>query len=325
MTAHVDRVVVITGASSGIGRATALRCAGRGAKLVLGARRGDVLDELTRDCARLGGEAVSVAGDVADAEMAGAIADQAIARFGRIDVWVNNAGVYAVGDFEDTPPDVVDRVLDVNLRGAIHGSRAALAQFRAQGGAGTLINVSSMVGGLAGPLVAAYAASKWAIRGFTLSLHEELRDEPAMHACVVRPAAIDTPIFRHAANFTGQGLRALTPTYPPEDVADAIVRLFDEPKREVIVGRSGTVLAALHAVLPGVVDRLFAERSARNHLVPDATAPATRGNLMEPDPTWTTASGQWPRHRGRIAAVLPVAAAGVVTAAGLATAAVLRR
>jgi NAD(P)-dependent dehydrogenase (short-subunit alcohol dehydrogenase family) len=315
MSAHLDRVVVITGASSGIGRATALRCAARGARVVLGARRGDVLDDVAHDCQRLGGEALIVAGDVADEEMAETLADAAVARFGRIDVWINNAGVYAVGEFEDTPPDVVDRVLDVNLRGAIRGSRAALAQFRAQGGHGTLINGSSLIGGLAGPLVAAYAASKWGIRGFTLALHEELRDEPDMHACVVRPAAIDTPIFRHAANFSGRRVRALTPTYPPEDVAEAILQLFDEPRREVIVGRSGTALAALHAVLPGIVDRVFAERSARNHFG-DGPAGSTRGNLDEPDPVWTSASGQWPRHRRTaMVAVLPAAAAGVVAAA----------
>ena len=315
MNAHFDRVVLITGASSGIGRATALRCAALGASVVLGARRGDVLDDVAHDCARLGGESLIVAGDVADVEMAETLARAAVARFGRIDVWINNAGVYAVGEFEDTPADVVDRVLDVNLRGAIQGSRAALAQFRAQGGEGTLINVSSMVGGLAGPLVAAYAASKWGIRGFTLALHEELRDEPGMHACVVRPASIDTPIFRHAANFSGRRVRALTPTYPPEAVAEAIVRLFDDPKREVIVGRSGTALAALHAVLPGIVDRVFAERSARNHFA-DGPARSTRGNLDVPDPVWTSASGKWPMHRSAaLGAVLPAAAAGVVTAA----------
>lgn len=314
MTALGDHVVVLTGASSGIGRATALLCARRGASLVLGARRELALEDLARECRAAGGQAVVVAGDVADPETSRALAAAAVERFGRIDAWINDAGVYGVGRFEATPPEVFDRMLDVNLRGTVYGSREALNQFRAQGDRGVLINISSMVGGLAGALASAYATSKWGVRGLTLALHEELRDEPRMHACVVRPAAIDTPIFRHGANYSGHEMRALTPTYPPEQAAATVVALITEPRREVIIGRSGRLLSALHAVAPATIDRIFAERSERDHFLDRAAAP-TSGNVLEPDPRWTTASGAWKTtDRRRAALLLPIAALGVAVA-----------
>jgi NAD(P)-dependent dehydrogenase (short-subunit alcohol dehydrogenase family) len=308
-------VIVITGASSGIGRATAVHCAQRGARLVLGARRGVVVAELAASCGELGGKAVGLTADVTDPEDVRALAEAAVAEFGGIDVWVNNAGVYAVGPFEDTPADVFDEVIAVDLLGVVHGSRVALEQFRRQGH-GTLINVSSMIGGLAGPQVSAYATAKWGVRGFSLALREELREIPEIQVCVVRPAGIDTPIFRHAANFSGRRLQALTPTYPPEQAASVIARLITHPQREVIVGGSGRALAALRAITPPIVDRIFGERAQRNHFVDGETAEPTRGNVFEPDTGWASASGNWPTvSRTRRALVLPLvaaAAAGVV-------------
>jgi NAD(P)-dependent dehydrogenase (short-subunit alcohol dehydrogenase family) len=230
-----------------------------------------------------------------------------------------------VGPFEATPPEVFERVIAVDLMGVVSGSRIALEQFRLAG-EGTLINVSSMIGGLAGPQVSAYATAKWGVRGFSFALREELRETPSIHVCVVRPAGIDTPIFRHAANFSGRRLQALTPTYPPEQAAAVIARLITHPQREVIVGGSGRVLAALRAITPPVVDRIFGERAQRNQFAGDESAPATPGNVFEPDPGWTTASGGWPTvKRRRRALALPLALAAAVAGAALKTSRELSR
>ena len=309
------KVVVITGASSGIGRATALLCARRGASVVLAARRQEALDDVADLCRAAGGEAVAVAVDVTEAGALQSLADTAVARFDRIDAWINNAGIYAIGPFEDVPEEVFERVLAVNLSGAVSGSRAALAQFRRQGH-GVLINVSSMIGGLAGPQATAYATSKWGLRGFTLALHEEVQDAPDIAVCGVRPASFDTPIFRHAANYSGRALKALTPTYPTDEAASVIADLIEHPRREVILGSSGKKISAAHAVLPAVVDRIFAKRTLRDQFA-DHPAADTPGNAFEPDPGWKSESGDWPVQKPHRAALL-VPLLGAVAAVAVA-------
>ena len=288
----IGKVVVVTGASSGIGRATALACSGLGAHVVAAARRQAALESLVEECERMGGKAIAVALDVGVSSAMDDLADLAVETFGGIDVWVNNAGLYSVGLFEDTPDDVFERIVQVDLMAVVRGSRAALRPFRAQR-SGVLVNVSSMIGGLAGPYVSAYAASKWAVRGFSFALHEELRSDPEIHVCVVRPASIDTPIFRQSANFSGRRIKALTPTYPAEQAARTIIRLIDRPRREAIIGRSGQALALARHAAPGLVDRIFARRAVRDQFDGDEPAPATSGNLFEPDPSWATVSGGW--------------------------------
>jgi NAD(P)-dependent dehydrogenase (short-subunit alcohol dehydrogenase family) len=308
-------VVAITGASSGIGRATALHCASLGASVLLGARRGEVVAEVAEACQGAGGEAISCELDVSQAASVKAFAAAAVERFGRIDVWVNNAGVYSVGHFEDTPAEVFDHLLAINLGGVVAGSREALRQFRVQG-TGTLINVSSMIGGLAGPYVSAYATSKWGVRGFSFALREELRDEPGINVCVVRPSSIDTPIFRHSANFSGRALKALTPTYPTEQAAQVIARLIAHPRREVVVGPSGRALVLAHALAPGLVDRVFGARATRNQFDGDEKAGDTDGNVLEPDPGWRSTSGDWPTvSRTRPVMLVPLVAAAAAALA----------
>jgi short-subunit dehydrogenase len=307
-------VIVITGASSGIGRATALHCAARKAQLVLAARREDVLDEVAAECRELGGEAIVVSLDVSDAAAVHGLAEAALARYGRLDVWINNAGAYAVGHFEETPPEVFDRILAVNLAGVVSGSREALAIFRTQE-RGVLINVSSMIAGLAGPYVSAYATSKWGVRGFSFALREELKDVPGIDVCVVRPSGIDTPIFRHAANFSGKRLKALTPTYPPEQAAAMIAHLIEHPRREIVVGASGRALVAARTIAPLLVDRIFGIRATRNQFVRGQAAENTDGNVFTPDPGWRSASGGWPTVSGErswLAVPLLVGAAATV-------------
>ena len=263
-----------------------------GAAVVAVARKETALASLAATCAGWGGEVRPVALDVASDGAMETVAATSLEAFGRIDAWINNAGVYAVGRFEQTPPEAFERVLAVNLTAAVRGSRVALAQFRAQK-RGVLINVSSMVAGLPGPTVSAYATSKWALRGFSLALHAELRDERGIDVCVVRPSSIDTPIFRQTANFSGRRVKALTPTYAPEQVARAIARLITRPRREVVVGRSGRALVTVRHLAPGLVDRVFAARAVRDQF--DGVAPAALrdGNLFAPDERWDTVTGGW--------------------------------
>ena len=283
------KTIVVTGASSGIGRATALECSRLGARVVVTARKQAALETLAEHCR---GEVLVVPADVAEPHAMEHIAERAVEAFGGIDAWVNNAGVYSVGLFEETPQAVFERVLEVNFTALVRGSRVALAQFRAQR-QGVLVNVSSMIGGLAGPYVSAYAASKWAVRGFSFALREELRHEPGLHVCVVRPSSIDTPIFRQAANFSGRRIQALTPTYSAEQAARTIVKLIEKPRREVVIGRSGQALVLARHAAPALVDRIFARRAVRDQFDGDQPAPATEGNLFEPDARWQVVSGGW--------------------------------
>lgn len=279
----------MTGASSGIGRATALDFARRGGRVVLAARRAAALEDVARECREAGGEALAVPTDVTDERAVEQLAHAAAERFGRIDVWVNNAGVALFARFEETPPEAFRRVVETNLFGYVHGARAVLPWFRKQGG-GVLINNASVVGKAGAPYVSAYVLAKFAIVGFSESLRQELLDS-GIEVCTILPASIDTPLFQHAANFTGRAVKPLDPIYDPEMVAAAIVRSARRPRREVFVGNAGRRLALIRSLAPGYGERLTARAVERGHFEKRAS-PRSEGNLFAPTPG-TDVTGGW--------------------------------
>jgi NAD(P)-dependent dehydrogenase (short-subunit alcohol dehydrogenase family) len=297
-----DSVVVITGASSGIGRATALAFTRAGAMVVVAARREQPLQELAKECERLGGQALVVPTDMTDVRAVQRLAARALDHFGRIDVWVNNQGVTLFAPFVEAPLEDYLRVIETDLFGTIYGARAALTVFREQG-SGVLINQGSMVSKLSEPYVSSYVVAKHGIRGLGMSLRQELFLNGAraknIRVCTVMPATIDTPFFQHAANYTGRAVKALPPVYPPERVARTIVRLAKRPRREVFVGNSARLFWIQYLLAPGLTERLMAIMVDKLHLYQDKPAPPTSGNLFEPMAEGTGTSGGWKTSSGR--------------------------
>jgi short-subunit dehydrogenase len=285
------KVVVITGASSGIGRATALMAARHGGAVVLVSRQEKALRELARECEAAGGHALAEAADVTDAQTLEKIARKGYQKFGHIDAWVNNAAVSLFAKFEEAPPEDYRRVIETNFFGYVNGARAVLPYFREQG-RGVLINVSSMVGKAGAPYISAYTTSKFAINGWSESLRMELMDTPQIQVCTVLPASIDTPIFQHAANYTGRAIKPLPPVYPAEMVAEAILDCVHRPRREVYAGSAGAVMAKARVVAPETAEKMMARQVDKEHFQ-DAFEEPKEGNLYRPMSEFNTVSGNW--------------------------------
>jgi NAD(P)-dependent dehydrogenase (short-subunit alcohol dehydrogenase family) len=287
-------VVVLTGASSGIGRAAALRFGREGAKLVLAARGRERLDFVAAEVREHGGAATVVPTDVGDEMAVEALAQAAEDEHGRIDTWVNNAGVMAYGTFEDIPPDVFERILTTNLMGQIYGSRAALKRFRAQG-EGVLINMSSVWGRVTSPLVSPYVVSKHAVRAFSECLRHELVGEDRIEVATMVPQAVDTPIFEHAGNYTGKALRPVPPLFGPSQIAEGMLKCARDPKLEVNYGRAGRALEVLYAASPRLY-RWIAPGLFIGGTFGDEMREPSTGNVFEPIADVRIAGG-WRRER----------------------------
>jgi NAD(P)-dependent dehydrogenase (short-subunit alcohol dehydrogenase family) len=307
-------VVVITGASSGIGRAAALRFARRGSSLALCAREEEPLRRVGAECEAAGATVLTATLDVGDEAAVDAFAADTVARFGRLDVWVNNAGVIAYGDFLELPSEVFRRVIETNLMGQVHGARAALSRFAEQR-AGVLINMSSVWGRVSSPQVTPYIVSKNAVRAFSECLRGELVGKGDVHVTTLAPQAVDTPIFDHAANYSGHRVRAIPPVLSPDEVAAGIEACAESPKIEVNYGRAGRGLEILYALAPPLYRRLAHRAFLRGTLGATAAEP-TSGNVLSPTGPHAIEGGWRQRRRGMLRRAMLAAGAGAV--AGLA-------
>ncbi|HEX8904950.1 MAG TPA: SDR family oxidoreductase [Longimicrobiaceae bacterium] len=323
-----EQVMVITGADSGIGLATARLAASKGASLVLNSRNQEALANIAAELTRDGARVEWHAGDVADAHAMLELAEVAIRAFGRIDTWVNNAGVSIYGRIEEVPVDDVRRMFDTNYFGVVNGSLAALPYLRANGGA--LINVGSITGDSVVPLQGHYSASKHAVKGFTDALRQELlHDGAPVSVTLVKPGAIDTPFPEHAANYMDAEPQHPHPVYTPETVARAILFCAEHPRRSVTVGGGGRMMAMMGMKAPVLGDAMnqtmFSQqkRKKRPRLPHDtalwepaeATAGRTRGDQPGPimkHSAYTAAS----LHPVRTGLALLAAAVGYKLATG---------
>ncbi|MFD0749130.1 SDR family oxidoreductase [Mucilaginibacter calamicampi] len=251
----LNKVIVITGASSGAGRAAALEFAQRGTKLVIGARNESALNDVKEECEGLGAEVLVVPTDTSNATDMTALANAANDTFGGIDVWINNAGVLAAGDFDKTPMAVHEQVVKTNLLGYMNGAHAVLPFFKAQQ-YGVLINNISIGGFLPVPYGAGYTAAKFGLRGFSEALKGELTQWPDVIVCDLFPAFLDTPGIEHAGNYTGKALKPAPPVYDPVRVAQAMVEVARHPKSNTYVGSVSLLLKFGHALFPELMTKI---------------------------------------------------------------------
>ncbi|QXI51147.1 SDR family oxidoreductase [Pseudomonas alvandae] len=302
-----EKLVVITGASSGIGRATAQAFARQRARLVLAARDRAALDEVVAQCQAQGAAALAVCTDVTSSEQMQALAAEA-ATFGdgRIDIWINNAGVGAVGDFEQTPLEAHEQVLQTDLLGYLRGAYVAWPYFKKQK-RGILINTLSLGSWVAQPYAAAYSASKYGLRGLSEALRGELGEYRDIHVCDIYPAVMDTPGFRDGANFTGHALKPPPPVYDPHRVAEAMVSCALNPKPTTTVGSAAVLARAAHFLLPG-----FPQLSGwltRWGLNRSPASDTSSGNLFAPPSGQRRVEGGWRKPARRPTPLLVAGAA----------------
>lgn len=273
-----QKTIVITGASSGAGKAIALEFAIQGHKLVLGSRNLVAMEETAEECSAFGAEVKCVTTDVTSATDLINLAAAADDFGGKIDVWVNNAGILAVGSFTDTPIEVTEQVVRTNLLGYIYGAHAVMPYFKKQE-YGTLINNISVGGFMPVPYGVGYSASKFGIRGFSSALRAELTDFPGIHVCDAYPAFLDSPGIQHAANYTGKELKPAPPVYDPRRLAMATVQLAEKPRPELMIGSVSSLIRLAYGVFPGITTRIT-KAVISTYLKQARTSEKTNGNIF---------------------------------------------
>jgi short-subunit dehydrogenase len=320
------QVMVITGASSGIGLVTARMAARRGARLVLAARSEDALRQLTEEINAVGGEATYVVADVGREEDVRRINEKAQERFGGFDTWVNNAGVSIYGNLLDVSLEDMRRLFDTNLWGVVYGSLVAAERLRTRGGA--IINVGSTLSDRAIPVQGIYSASKHAVKGFTDALRMELEAEGApVSVTLIKPGAIDTPYTEHAKNYMEREPSLPPPVYAPEVVAEAILYCAENPERDVFAGGAGKAISMSGHYAPRVTDKVMEWSMFEMQKSNEPTERARNDGLYN-------ASGEL-RERGRYtgpifersvytkASLHPFVTGAIIAGAGIALAALL--
>lgn len=315
-----EQVVVITGASSGIGLATARAAARRGAKVVLAARNERDLNNAAEEIRRGGGEAIPVPTDVTDYAQVEALARRAVEEYGRIDSWVNNAGVSLYATFEEASLEDFKQVVDVVFYGQVHGARAALPFLKQTGGA--LVCVGSALSDRGIPLQGAYCAAKHALKGWLDSLRVELMHEGSgVRVTLVKPSSINTPLFNKAKTQMGVMPQPIPPIYEPELAAEGILRAVEGDERDVYIGGAGKLLSVAERISPKLLDLQQTRQGFEQQKTDwpkDADAPHNLNAHVESD---GGVRGDFTSRAKRRSAYQEIA--GYPVAASLATAAVL--
>ena len=312
MTSSPVKTVLVTGASSGIGRATALRLARDGANLVLVARSTDVLGEVKLQCESLGAHALVVVSDVADADSVEAAFRAARAAFGAVHGVVHSAAALAYGRFEDVPREVFDRSIETTLIGTANVARSALASFKASGG-GSLVVLGSLLGKISTPYMSSYITAKWGVHGLVRTLQIEARSTPGTHVSLVWPGGVDTPVYLQAGTYLARHGRPPPPVDSPEKVARVVVRALWRPRRESPVGVANHVVVSGFRLAPGVFDRIVTPLMRVGGLSRGEVANSP-GNVLAPLSAGEALHGRWGRHWLR-----PAAAVGGVVATAAVT------
>ena len=286
------QTVLITGASSGIGRATAVELAGRGAQLVLVARGDEPLADTAGEAHAAGAAAAIVCpADVLDEDAFRAAVETAVDRFGRLDAVIHAAQVMAYGTIEQLPRKVFERVVETAVHGTASVARVVLPVFRKQG-AGHLVVVNSLLGNVAAPLMGSYVAAKWGQLGLVRVLQMEVRDAPGVSVSAVQPGGVNTPIYFQGASWTGSTGRPPPPVYSPQRVARTVLSTLDRPRRVVQAGLFNPLITAGFRLLPGVYDYLVGPLLQRMAIADD-DVPPTEGNVFESRPAGNATEGHW--------------------------------
>lgn len=316
-----DQVVVITGASSGIGREAARRFALRGARVVVAARTERALESLAKEIRADGGQALVVVTDVTDPAAVERLADAAEARFGRIDTWINVAALSFYATFEDATVEEMRRQVEVNYWGHVHGFKAALPRMKASGG-GVVMSVASALADFAIPLQSTYCASKHALRALTEALRIELLHAGTpIDVVLIKPPSVDTPFFRHAKTKTGYLPKPVAPVYDPAVIADRMVKAAERPRREVMIGGAPQAFALIHRLAPRLYEWHQAKYGFDGQLTDQPKGPDGPSNfdapLDEPGATrvqgnaWKGSWVMWLEEHPKTTAAAGIALAGL--------------
>jgi NAD(P)-dependent dehydrogenase (short-subunit alcohol dehydrogenase family) len=288
-----QQVVAVVGASSGIGRETALQLAKRNAKVVVSARTGSGLASLVDEITALGGDAIAVPADVAEFEQVQSIVDKTIDRYGRLDTWVHAAGTAIIAPFEQVTPEEFKRVIEVNLMGSVYGAMVAMPHLR-QTGRGAFIAISSVEARRSMPLQTAYSASKHGMEGFLDSLRSELKQEGfPISITNIMPSVINTPFYNKARTKLGVMPTGIPPYYQPSLVAEAILHAAENPTRDLIVGDVGRVVDLFQKIAPDLTDTLVGAIAVPGQRTERIKAANDPNNLFEPIEGYDTTTGDF--------------------------------